>query len=232
MPDRVLAGAAPAWAPGPVLLVGGSFDPVHGAHVSLADEARRLVMQGEGEIVFVPAARSPHKDEAPSASDAQRVDMLGLGCVELDRWSIWTAELDRAAPGQPSYWVDTLREAKCLCANELRFLIGADQALAFHRWREARAILELGRPVVIPRGGISTPDDLHEALEQTGAWDLRELDMWASWFTPTPEIDVSATAIREALADPKRRDAPIEGLDPRVHAYIVRNGLYRGSADD
>ena len=232
MPDRVLGRASPSWHDGPVLLVGGSFDPVHRAHVSLADEARRLAMQGEGEIVFVPAARSPHKDQAPCASDANRVDMLGLGSVELGGASIWTAELDRAIPGQPSYWVDTLREARDQCEGELRFLIGADQALAFHRWREARAILELAHPIVIPRGGTSTAEDLQGALAQTGAWEARELDMWLSWFAPTPEIDVSATAIREALADPKRRDAPIEGLDRRVHAYILRHGLYRGSADD
>lgn len=232
MPDRVLGLDAPAWGEAPTLLVGGTFDPVHEAHVRLADEARGLALGGEGEVVFVPAARSPHKGEAPVASDFQRVEMLGLALLRIERASVWTVEIERTKPGQASYWIDTLREAGELCPGELRFLIGADQALAFHRWREAREILDTARPVVIPRGSISTAEGLRAELERLGVWDRQELDRWASWFTPTGELNVSATAIREALADPARREAPIEGLDPRVHAYILRHDLYRASADD
>ncbi len=232
-PDRVLGVDAPAWDRAGVLLVGGSFDPVHEAHTVLADQARRLAMDGRGEIVFVPAARSPHKREAPLASDRQRVDMLGLAALGLERWSVWTHELDRATGGEPSYWIDTLREARSRFEGELRFLIGADQAVAFHLWREPREILDLARPVVLPRRGIGSAAELADSMAPGEAWSAREIDAWKSWLVPTTEISVSASAIREALADPARRGAPIDHLDANVHAYILRHGLYRGgSADD
>ena len=232
-PDRVLGRDSPAWDRAGVLLVGGSFDPVHEAHTALADHARRLAMDGEGEIVFVPASRSPHKRGAPLASDRQRVEMLGLAAIGLERWSVWTHEIDRATGGEPSYWIDTLREARSRFDGELRFLIGADQAVAFHRWREHREILELAQPLVAPRCDLGTPDALNAAMEAIDLWSARELDAWRSWFVQTPQIDVSATAIRAALRDPSRRAEPIEGLDASVHAYILRHGLYLdGSADE
>ncbi|MFI4897302.1 MAG: nicotinate-nicotinamide nucleotide adenylyltransferase [Phycisphaerales bacterium JB059] len=226
-PDRVERRDAPAWSGGVSLLVGGSFDPVHEAHVRLSDEARRLALEGRGEIVFVPASRSPHKALGPRASDRERVEMLGLGALAIDGWSIWRAELDRSALGEPSYWIDTLRQAREAGAGELRFLIGADQAVAFHRWREARAILELAHPVVAPRAEIGDAETLAGAVGGTGAWSDAEVEAWRGWFVPTSVCDVSATAIRAALADPARREGPIEGLDPRVHRYILERGLYR-----
>jgi nicotinate-nucleotide adenylyltransferase len=231
-PDRVEHRDAPAWSCGVSLLVGGSFDPVHEAHVRLADEARRLALGGRGEIVFVPASRSPHKAQGPSASDEERVEMLGLGALAIEGWSIWRAELDRAGRGEPSYWIETLRQAREGGAGELWFLIGADQAAAFHRWREARAILELARPLVAPRGEIGDADSLARALTATGAWSEDEVEAWRGWFVPTPVHDVSATAIRGALADPARREKPIAGLDPRVQAYILERGLYQRTGGD
>ncbi len=159
--------------------------------------------------------------------------MLGLGALGLERWSVWSCELKRAGGGEPSYWIDTLREARARADGGLRFLIGADQASAFHRWRDPREILALARPVVIPRGGVGSPAALVESMAPSEAWSARELDAWASWFVQTPEIDVSATAIRAALGDRARRERPIDHLDANVHAYILRHGLYLdGSADD
>ncbi len=237
-PDRAVSPVppgVPAWAGGPVLLVGGTFDPVHEAHVTLADQARRLAMGGRGTIVFVPAARSPHKGQPPQASDAQRVEMLRLAIADLDRASIWTEELDRSSATQASYWIDTLERAAALGAADIRFLIGADQALAFHRWREARRILGLARALVLPRGGLDSPGALVEAMRGVGVWSEGELERWREGFVRTPVIEVSATAIRDALGDPAQREKPIEHLDERVRAYIVEHGLYppvEASADE
>ncbi len=245
--SQILAPITP-WpaGPGAALLVGGTFDPPHGAHARLADQARRATLGPGAWVVFVPAARSPHKADAPEAGDASRVEMLRIVCEGIGRTAVWTDEIDRAeASDRASYWVDTLRRARAARGvgggagsppllhapageqgAELRFLIGADQAVAFHRWRDFRDILGLAAPVVVPRGDVPTADDLCDRLRGVGVWTHAEVDRWRSWMAPTEIIDASATDIRGALHDPGRRGRPIEHLDEGVRAYIVREGLY------
>ncbi|MEZ6241730.1 MAG: nicotinate-nicotinamide nucleotide adenylyltransferase [Phycisphaerales bacterium] len=227
---------------GTAMLVGGTFDPPHVAHVRLSDQARRLTLGDGAWIVYVPAARSPHKQDAPRASDADRVEMVRIATRGFERVAVWTDEIDRAREGGASYWIDTLRRAREAKAvgggagspplreerdeRSLRFLIGADQAVAFHRWREFRDILELAAPIVVPRGDVRDAETLVTRLRAAGVWTHAEIDRWRSWLAPTEVIDACATSIRAALADPRRRDRPIEHLDEAVRAYIVREGLY------
>ncbi len=215
---------------GPALLVGGTFDPPHEAHARLAALARDRGMGDDAWLVFVPAARSPHKDAGPTVSDADRVRMLEIAIDGLERAVVWTDEIDRARDGAASYWIDTLRRAREASGGApLRFLIGADQAIAFHRWREFREILALAEPVVLPRGEVASPDALADRLRRAGVWTHDEVAAWRGWMADAPIMDVSATEIRRALADPERRPRPIEGLGDRVRAHIEREGLYRGA---
>ncbi|MFG0306914.1 MAG: nicotinate-nicotinamide nucleotide adenylyltransferase [Phycisphaerales bacterium JB040] len=209
----------------PFLLFGGSFDPVHRAHTELGFWARDRACPG-GWLVFVPAARSPHKDGAP-APGRHRIEMLRLACRGRVRWWVWTEELRRAgASDAPSYWVETLERASSERPGvSLRFLIGSDQALAFHRWHEWGRVLELAAPVVLIRPPLEGVSGLRGAMLDAGC--------------PAPDADrflgralvldndtaaVAATDAREAL----RRDAPgsIEGLDPGVERYARTRGLY------
>lgn len=208
---------------GGILLVGGTFDPPHLAHVRLAEMAR-LRVDPEAWLYFVPAARSPHKDTGPDAGNADRVRMLTLAIAEVPSVGVWTDEIDRAESGEPSYWVRTLERARGLIGadRELRFLIGADQAVSFHRWKEPERILALAVPVVINRGEVQTRGDLDDALEGT---PFRET-LTEAW-CDVPKLDISATDVREALAHPETQD--LRGLlDPRVSAYITERGLYEG----
>lgn len=208
---------------GGILLVGGTFDPPHLAHVRLAEMAR-LRVDPEAWLYFVPAARSPHKDTGPDAGNADRVRMLTLAIAEVPGVGIWTDEIDRAESGEPSYWVRTLERARGLVGldRELRFLIGADQAVSFHRWKEPERILELALPVVINRGEVQTRRDLEEALIGT-PFQKALTEAWCD----VPKLDISATDVREALAHPETQD--LRGLlDPRVAAYITERGLYEG----
>lgn len=208
---------------GGILLVGGTFDPPHLAHVRLAEIARNCLPPAK--LYFVPAARSPHKDTGPDAGNADRVRMLELAIAEVPEAGVWTDEIDRAESGEPSYWVRTLERARGLIGadRELRFLIGADQAVSFHRWKEPERILTLAVPVVINRGEVQTRGDLDDALEGT---PFRET-LTEAW-CDVPKLDISATDVREALAHPETQD--LRGLlDPRVAAYITERGLYEGA---
>ncbi|MEQ9095479.1 MAG: nicotinate-nicotinamide nucleotide adenylyltransferase [Phycisphaerales bacterium] len=208
-----------------VALFGGTFDPPHVAHVTLADLGRQELERREGAaacLVFVPAARSPHKEHAPTASDAQRLDMLRLAIAELDRCTIWTDELDRATRGEPSYWSRTLQRATAVLPDRtLWFIIGADQAASFHRWRQPREMIALARPLVLPRHPIATADDLRTTLDATGFWNEQELDRWVSSFVDADLLRAASTDVRAAQGAPF--DTP---LHPDVLRYAQEHNLY------
>lgn len=190
-------------------------------------------MQGAGEqetgwLVLVPAARSPHKDAGPEASDADRVRMLELASAGLERVAVWTAELDRARGGEPSYWVDTVACAREQLGDgvELRFLMGADQVAAFDRWRAYRTILELAEPVVMLRPPIERAADLDTSLAKAGAgegWSEAEREWWLRRIAPVEVRPTNATAIREALTTGSELDG---ALHPDVERYIRAHGMY------
>lgn len=221
-----------------VVLIGGTFDPPHVAHIELPlrvrDELeRRAGCEGRAWLVYIPAARSPHKETGPVASDAERAEMLRLALADRDRTAVWTDEIDRAAAGVPSYTVETVRRARRWlddhggAATRLRLLIGADQALAFHRWREPGALAEIAEPAVMLRPPIDTPEELAEGLRQTGAWSGSQLREWGARAVHVGVIDAAATSVRELLAAPVRDGAKLrELLDERVLEYIEANGLY------
>ncbi len=208
-----------------VLFFGGSFDPPHAAHAELPfAAAERWWPEGPRPwVVFVPAARSPHKAHAP-APDRHRAEMLRIALRDRRRWWIWEDELARAEAGEPSFWADTWRRARAAFgASEAVFLIGADQALAMHRWSRYREIWR--DAVVLARPGTDAAA-LCEGLERAGVWTPAEIDRWAARTVPLPMLDASSTAVRAALADPDRRNGPIPGLDEGVRRYAVERGLY------
>jgi nicotinate-nucleotide adenylyltransferase len=134
---------------------------------------------------------------------------------------VLTDEIDRfeASGGQPSYTVDTLANLRTRLGPrvELRWLMGADQLRAFGKWREPARVIELAEPVVMVRPP-DTRESLLAAVPQmfdAKAWEKRMVDL--------PVIDVSATEIRQRIAEGKK----ISGMvHPAVERYIQENELY------
>lgn len=216
-----------ATPPRRVILVGGAFDPPHTAHTSLPAAARDLHFP-DAAILFVPAAISPFKAGLTATPGAARLDMLRLAIDGLPNAAAWSDEIDRAAPDAPSFTVDTLRRAAVIApGTEFLLLIGADQAAAFHRWREARAILTLARPVVVLRDPFPTADSLVGAMRSAGFWSDAELDLWRSWTVSTPVVDVSSTRIREIVRDRGVDAVPGGWLAPAVRQHIRAHRLYQ-----
>ena len=117
----------------PVLIFGGSFDPPTIAHRVLPMRAADLV--GADRVIYVPAAISPHKLDQPPLDASHRLAMLKLDIDDLDRAEISTIELEREGP---SYMIDTVTALRGDIeeATPLRLLIGDDQAVPFHRWKD------------------------------------------------------------------------------------------------
>lgn len=246
MPIATLGDESPV-AGGVVVLFGGTFDPPHVGHVRLParvrDELEKLhACPGRGWLVYVPAARSPHKDAGPIAADHQRADMVALAISELPRSGVWTDEIDRAAAagasesGGASYTVDTLRRARewmdthALSGATLRLLIGADQALSFHRWRDPRDVLRLAKPAVMIRGEARDAETLAAKIADVGFWSADELAMWRGAIVPVGTIDVSATQVRVALRSGDQRLA-LRFVPGPVLEYITHQGLYKTGRD-
>jgi hypothetical protein len=133
-----------------------------------------------------------------------RCDARARARGRRERGRVDGRDLDRADRASASYWVDTIERARTLVGDAwLGFVIGADQAVAFDRWREARRILELAEPVVLLREPWGSAGSLLDAMRD--GWSDAELARWASWCVDVGTIGVSATEIRGLLRDGQRK---------------------------
>lgn len=188
-------------APAPTCVLGGTFDPVHDAHLRLARAA--LDALHPGKLLWVPTG-APGYRNAPVASAADRVAMLRLALAGEPRYAIDEREL---APGASGYTYDTLRalRAELPGGTPLVLLIGADQYAAIETWHRWRELLAEFRVAVAARPGWNPPDGRVETFAM-------------------PPSEVSASAIRARLA----AGEDVSGLlPPPVLDYILANRLYR-----
>ncbi|HEY8585378.1 MAG TPA: nicotinate-nucleotide adenylyltransferase [Rhodanobacter sp.] len=196
-----------------VAIFGGTFDPIHLGHLSVAWEAAELL---DAQVHLLPASVPPHRG-SPIASAEQRANMLQAALRGQSRLLLDTRELERSGP---SYTVDTLREMRAEQAGRpLVLLIGADafaQLPSWHCWRE---LFELAHVGVLSRPGVSAnvPEELAREVAGryvTDAAALRELPAGKVIRLAVTPLEVSATRIRQLLA---------AGRDPR---YLLPAGLF------
>lgn len=206
-----------------VLLFGGTFDPPHQRHVSMASAAATLL--DCDRIVVMPAGRSPLRRGVETAPPGVRLAMARAAFESERRAVVSDLEVRR---GGTSYTVDTLLALGAGSARmraDTVLLIGSDQALQFGQWRDASRILgELAAVAVVLR----PPDDPRTFAARCAEMGAQAAE-WANRLLPLPPVDLSATAIRSALL---RGDDPhdVPGLDPAVAELIARSRLYRHAA--
>lgn len=220
-----------------VLVYGGTFNPPHRLHIEGPRCACRRLYADSGWVLYVPAARSPHKSGA-SAPASDRVAMLRLALASgasgaspaTAGASIWLDEVERTEEGRASYTVDTIKRLRAVLPGRigLRLLIGADQAAAFHRWKSPRQLLTLAPPLVMLRDPIASPAALYEVLDAARFWTAAELRAWCAGLAPTPILPSASTKIRSAFSGRQTAGAN-SGLHPAVRRYIREHGLYRKS---
>ncbi len=195
--------------------LGGTFDPVHAAHLVLAEAAyRQLDLDG---VWFLPAGEPWMKRDAQLTAKEHRRAMVELAIAADERFHLSTLELDR--PGE-TYTVDTLEELRAgeAADDELWFIVGADTLGSMHRWKDPDRLLGLVRVAVAVRPGHERLDlGALEAVAPKARERVTEVRM--------PLMDVSGTEVRRRAA----AGEPQSGLVPEpVAAYIARHGLYGG----
>ena len=187
-------------------IFGGSFDPVHGAHVALAEAA--LIELRLDEVRWIPAGQPWQKTRTMSPA-ADRVAMLQSAIAHEPRFKLDRIELDRAGD---SFTLDTVHTlAGAHPGTQWFLLIGQDQYTGLHSWRDWQTLLGLVVLAVANR-----PGDLRQPHAEVQRFPHR--------MVPLPMLDISSTDIRRRVA----AGADISHLvPPGVARYIETHGLYR-----
>jgi nicotinate-nucleotide adenylyltransferase len=187
-------------------LFGGTFDPVHNAHVALAHAALQALALDE--VRWVPTGHSWQKQHQATAAE-HRAAMVQLAMAGEPRFVLDRIEIERAGP---SYTLDTVRALQAAAPDtEWVLIIGQDQYAGLHTWRDWPILLSLVTLAVANR-----PGTLAQPHAEVLAHPHRAV--------PLPMLDISATDIRQRLAT---------GLDisqlvpPQVARYIETHGLYK-----
>ena len=183
-------------------IYGGSFDPIHHAHLILACEARELLQLEK--VIFVPAAISPLKS-APVAPAEMRLSMLRAAIEAETGFAIDDCELLRPPP---SYTIDTVEAIRSRESNaEIFCLIGEDNVAALPKWHRFSDLRKLVQFVVLDRTGSAPAKHSYEVIRR--------------------KIDISATDIRNRVASGRSIRYL---LPPSVEEIIRRHDLYREPA--
>jgi nicotinate-nucleotide adenylyltransferase len=195
---------------------GGSFDPVHYAHLRLAACCHK--QQRLDRVWFVPAASAPQKQDREQTPGTVRAEMLDLAISDQDGFEVCRLELER---GGVSYTAETLLEIQRRTPQaELFLLLGSDSLEDLPNWRQPAEICRLATPVVVRRAGCAELDfqPLGRFLSPERVEEIRQSQVTME------ECDISSTRIRTRVA----QGESIASLVPSpVADYIEQHGLYK-----
>jgi nicotinate-nucleotide adenylyltransferase len=199
-----------------IILFGGTFDPVHTGHIEVAQAAAEKI--GASKVTFIPARRSPHKEQKPAAPDNDRIAMLKLAVAGKKLFQISPIELNRA---EPSYTIDTIRHfrQKLGAHCQLCWLIGSDMLRDLPRWHKINELMKECTICVMNRGGFDRPD--FDSL--AGKISAENIEKLRQNMLETPLIEISSTDIRQKIS---QNQAVSKFLHPDVLNYIKKHRLY------
>ncbi|MDR3688977.1 MAG: nicotinate-nucleotide adenylyltransferase [Fimbriimonas sp.] len=193
-------------------ILGGTFDPPHNGHLSLAQFAMRELQLDE--VIFLPANRNPMKSGKIQAPAKHRLGMIDRLIQTQPGMSYSDMEITR---GGPSYAVDTLAELQMVRPAEYWFLMGVDALRGIGGWKSPSRLMKLCRIAVAVR----PPHIVHDVLarlpeEFRGKVDILEM----------PPMEISSTDIRDRM---HRGQNVSPWMSAEVLQYIQANRLYQNA---
>ena len=200
-----------------IILFGGTFDPVHLGHTTVAAEA--VIKIGAERAVFIPAKRSPLKGFLPKADDRDRLEMIALATADEKSFEVSDFELSKSAP---SYTLETVEKFRDKYGDEasIHWLIGADGVNDLTYWHMIAELIDACNLTTMYRAGCEPPSFTRfEAL-----WGRERVEKLERNIVETSLIDISSTEIRKRLAEGSDVSRM---LHPAVYGYICKHGLYR-----
>ena len=188
--------------------LGGTFDPLHRAHLHLADAAAQALELDR--LILIPAG-DPWRKRGRDVTPAEHRLAMTAAAVDERRGGLEVSDLEVAREG-PTYTLDTVRELRDRGAQQLWWIMGADAVLDLPKWHQPNEILACARIAAAVRPGAEL--------------DRRQLDKivyglgrWLDW-VPMEPIDLSASGLRERIArgEDVSDDVPAAVLDyARAH---------------
>ena len=187
-------------------IYGGTFNPPHIGHLIVAERVRTEL--GLDKIIFIPSYISPHKQVGESDLALHRFAMTKLAVASNIRFDCSDIEVTQK---ETSYTIHTLvRLKKQFPQDSLYLIIGMDNYLTFHLWKEPKRVLEMARLVVMNRPGY--PKQVNEVI---GTFN--------TVFIEVPNIDISSSEIRRNVKEHRS----IHYLVPNsVEEYIFAHDLF------
>jgi nicotinate-nucleotide adenylyltransferase len=207
-----VTGAPDADLRGALGVFGGTFDPIHVAHLAVAEAARDAL--GLERVLFIPAGEPPHKRDRPITPAVHRLAMVEAAIADNPGFATSRIEIDRAGP---SYSVETLAALSTGTAQRLAFIVSAEAYAELPTWHQPERLLELATLVVAPRDGFPGADSasLGRAFPTIAARVV---------FLDGPRMRLSASEIRARAAAGRS----LRYLVPdAVAAYIGDHALYQ-----
>lgn len=196
-------------------IFGGSFDPVHNAHLELARAAKKTLRLDR--LIFVPAAQSPLKNNAPGAPAKLRLEMLRSALRGETGTEISTWEIEQGGKSWSILTVEHFEDT--LPRADFFWIFGADQLARLDQWHAAEKLCRKVTFGVMCRDADSLPDV---------PAPLQKLARVAP--LPLPRIDLSSTEIREKITAGKF-DELRDCLPQSVLTIIQNHHLYSRHAD-
>ncbi len=205
---------------------GGTFDPVHNGHLSIARSVTKLF--DLERFFFLPAYHAPHKPDCPPTSGYHRYTMLCLATQNDLEIAVSTLELKKR---EKRYTVDTLQELHSLHSDsQVYFVMGADSWADIRTWREWEKVLLTSDHIVVTRPGYDIgfdhiTDAVRERIVDVRGKPPEEANGKRIYITDSVLYDASATELRQDLSDghlDRHEDIPAE-----VANYIEKYELYR-----
>lgn len=189
---------------------GGAFNPVHTAHLIVAENVRQQMQLDK--ILFIPYASPPHKDHEDLAGAETRLHMINLAISDNPSFEASDIEIKRGK-NSLTYTIDTLSELRKRYEGEnfkLYLMIGMDNLIDLHTWRNPGKLFLLSEVLVLNRPGYVVQNVKNDYGRQVT-------------YIPVPNIDISATDIRHRIREKKS----IRYLVPKaVEEFIKNNKLY------
>ncbi len=182
-----------------IAIYSGSFNPVHNGHLAIAEAA---LAQGSDEVWLVVSPHNPHKNDLELWPFEDRYKMVELAIK--NRTNIKANNCENFLP-RPSYTINTLDYLqKKHPQHQFRLLIGGDNLLKFHLWKDHQRIIESFGLIVYPRSSQQTDKFQHHPNFST----IR-----------APLLDISSSEIRKRLSE---NQSFHELVSPEVEKYILQ----------
>lgn len=198
-------------------IFGGTFDPIHLAHLAVAEAARDDL--GLASVTFIPAGEPPHKAGRRISPAHHRAAMVEAAIADNPGFRVSRMEVERDGP---SYTVDTLERLAAADDGPLALIMSMDSYLDLPTWRDPERVLALATLVVAPREGFEPAGPEFLATRVPGAAAARVV------FLAGPHLRLSASELRDRAAVGRS----LRYLVPEaVAAYIGDHGLYRDRVD-